>query len=256
MASPASPASSGGSSRSSTDHHRIYAIGDVHGRLDLLDRLADLIEEDAARQPDEAAVLWIFLGDYVDRGPDSAGVIERVMALSGADGARRLALCGNHEFALIKFLGEAQFGPTWMAWGGGPTLRSYGVKQPKLSIDAEGWERAREDFERALPDAHRAFLLDLPFTHEVGRYFFVHAGVRAGTALDAQTPEDLLMIREDFLEGPPAFPRVIVHGHTPQRRASDEGWRIGVDTGAYATGVLSAACIEERGVRFIATPPP
>lgn len=236
-----------------TEGRTIYAIGDIHGHLDLLDALTALIQADAERAAEPGRPLWVFMGDYIDRGPQSHAVIERLIAWTADPAQECVALCGNHEFALIKFLGDASFGPTWMNWGGLPTLRSYGVNPPALGVDAEGWEAARVAFADNLPPSHRDFLLDLPFTHEVGDYFFVHAGARPGTSLLDQQPDDLLMIREEFMAGAPGFEKIVVHGHTPEPHPVNEGWRIGVDTGAYVTGVLTAARIQGHDVSFLQT---
>ncbi len=217
----------------------IYAVGDVHGRSDLLGALLRVLEADAARAGEPATL--IFLGDLVDRGPDSAGVVARVCALRDSGlWAGVEALKGNHEDAMLLFLEDATFGPTWTQHGGGATLASYGVAPPVGRADAAVWEATRLAFREALPPAHLAFLQGANLSLVRGDYVFVHAGVRPGVTLEDQDPHDLMWIRQDFLSSRRACDKVVVHGHTPTEAPELEPWRIGVDTGAYATGTLSA----------------
>jgi serine/threonine protein phosphatase 1 len=218
---------------------RIYAIGDVHGRADLLEDLWARIEEDARAAPDEPTTV-VFLGDLVDRGPDSAKVVERVIGLRAQSPWRVQVLKGNHEQAMLLFLDDPAFGSTWLQHGGGPTLASYGVYPPQGRGDEAAWGTVRDAFAEALPPAHLAFLRSLPLYLERGDYLFVHAGVRPGVPLDRQSEQDLLWIRQEFLSRPKPSDRVVVHGHTPAELPQLTRWRIGVDTGAYATGVLTA----------------
>jgi serine/threonine protein phosphatase 1 len=218
---------------------RVYAVGDVHGRADLLEDLYALIVEDARAAPDEPTTL-VFLGDLVDRGPDSAKVVERVMQLRAESAFRVQVLKGNHEQAMLLFLDDPAFGSTWLQHGGGPTLASYGVYPPAGRGDEAAWSAVRDAFAEAVPPAHVAFLRSLPLYLERGDYLFVHAGVRPGVPLERQTEQDLLWIRQEFLSRPKASDRVVVHGHTPSETPQLTRWRIGIDTGAYATGVLSA----------------
>jgi len=223
-----------------TDGRTVFAIGDVHGRLDLLEPLlgqirASLEPRDRARPP-----ALIFLGDYIDRGADSRGVIEQVIALRAAGDFDVHALKGNHEEAVLTFLQDANFGPTWCEQGGAQTLSSYGVTPPLLRTDTPAWERASAALGAAMPDAHLRFLADLDLTAVYGDYVFVHAGLRPGTPLEAQREHDLLWIRQDFLAATRPFEKVVVHGHTPEPEPFVGDIRIGLDTGAYATGVLTA----------------
>lgn len=233
------------------DGMRLYAVGDIHGRDDLLAALLDLVEADAADAPDMRKVL-IFLGDYVDRGLQSKAVIDR---LSGdfAPGFERVFLKGNHELALRQFMDDAAFGRTWKYYGGLETLHSYGIKELTLSDDPADFERARQHFCEIMPDKHLNFLDNLALTAEFGDYFFVHAGVRPGIALHRQIEEDLLWIREDFLDSSSAYGKVVVHGHTPREAVEFRSNRIGVDTGAYMTGVLTALVLEGEERRLIQT---
>jgi serine/threonine protein phosphatase 1 len=235
----------------STGGRLIYAVGDVHGRLDVLRLLLRDIAADAlATRPVERPVL-VFLGDYIDRGPDSRGVIEAVLHLA-RDGAFEVApLKGNHEQALLRFLDDPSFAASWMDNGGGATLISYGVQPPALRTDAEAWAQARDAFEAALPPAHRRFFETLEPIRVIGDYAFVHAGVRPGAPLEAQSERDLLWIRYDFLDDPGPFEKVIVHGHTPSEAPQLLKQRLGVDTGAYATGLLSAVRLHGEAQRLI-----
>lgn len=227
-------------SLSDTGGRLAYAVGDVHGRLDVLEPLLHDIAQDAAATRPAQRPLLIFLGDYVDRGPASKGVVDLVLRLQGDSFFETLALKGNHEEALLQFLDDPAFGATWMEHGGGTTLVSYGVQPPATRTDVEAWVKVRDAFDAALPATHRQFYGALKLMAEVGDYAFVHAGVRPGVPLAEQAERDLLWIRHEFLQDRGPHGKVIVHGHTPAEEAQLLRHRIGVDTGAYATGVLSA----------------
>ena len=230
-----------------------YAIGDIHGRVDLLRTILKTINADADLTPTKTVHLT-FLGDYVDRGQESRGVIELLTMLTRDGGGHVIALKGNHEEALLTFLDDPSTGPAWAEHGGRETLRSYGVEAPRTVSDAEGWVLARDAFASALPAAHLEFLQDLQMFTAVGDYVFVHAGVRPGVPIDEQTPRDLLWIRDAFMDGPRALQNaVVVHGHTPAAEPTLGPGRIGVDTGAYATGVLTAIRLEDDRQSFLRT---
>ena len=236
------------------DRHLVYAVGDIHGRADLLERMLAQIADDAARRPDFAKYI-IYLGDYVDRGPDSALVVERLLA-GPPPGFGAIHLKGNHEVALLDFLNDVRIGPTWFAdnIGGGMTVASYGVLPPADPNDPDHLAAAQAHFRAALPAAHRAFLTKDLRTHvTIGDYLFVHAGVRPGVPLAEQREEDLLWIRRDFLNSTADHGKIVVHGHTiapePEQRAN----RIGIDTGAYATGRLTCLALEGAEQRFLST---
>jgi serine/threonine protein phosphatase 1 len=229
----------------------VYAVGDVHGRLDVLAPLVRDIAEDAARSAPPEPPMLVFLGDYVDRGPDSKGVVELVLDLAQTRAFEVRTLKGNHEEALLQFLAEPAFGQTWAEHGGAATLVSYGVQPPAQRTDPERWERASRAFEAALPPAHRRFYEGLELMVTVGDYAFVHAGVRPGVPLDGQAERDLLWIRQEFLEEKSPFEKVIVHGHTPLEEPQLTAVRLGVDTGAYATGVLTAVRLEGEDQRVM-----
>lgn len=192
-----------------------YAVGDVHGRLDLLDGLLDILLEDRARKAPAEPAMLVFLGDLIDRGPDSAAVVERVLSLSNAPEWTTVALRGNHEQALLDFLDSPATGPEWVLFGGGATLASYGVEQPRGRSCVAGWAEASERLARAIRGRHRAFFEQTPLYLEWGQYIFVHAGVRPGVPLSRQSKKDLLGIREAFLAVPGPCDRIVVHGHTP-----------------------------------------
>ena len=227
---------------------RVYVIGDVHGRDDLLGELAGLIERDCASAPAEA--LTLLLGDYVDRGPHSAAVVERLAA--GRLPTRFRALRGNHEALLLQFLADPMVLEFWRRYGGLATLHSYGVDVAK-AMRGEGYEATRDALLAALPAAHRRFLEATELSVTLGDYFFCHAGVRPGTPLARQSAEDLLWIRDGFLACERPFGKIVVHGHTPCEQVEEMPNRINIDTGAYATGCLSCFVAEPKGHRFLAT---
>jgi len=224
----------------STGGRLVYAIGDVHGRLDVLAPLLRDIAKDALATRAAERPQLILLGDYVDRGPESREVVDLVLQMQ-ADGAFEVTpLKGNHEESLLQFLDEPEFAATWMEHGGGATLTSYGVSLAATRTDPDAWGPVRDAFDRALPDAHRRFYQQLELVRTVGDYAFVHAGVRPGVALEDQSERDLLWIRQEFLNDRGPFDKVIVHGHTPTEEPQMMKHRLGLDTGAYATGVLTA----------------
>lgn len=224
---------------------RIYAVGDIHGCLPELNALMAAIEADAGA---DARAQLVFLGDYVDRGPDVKGVIDRLLHIQN-ERPETIFLKGNHEAAMLAFLAAPEDMTGWLDWGGRETLKSYGAPHdPKTPhVEAAGALAA------AMPRAHLDFFRSLQLYHEAEDYLFVHAGLRPGRALAEQNEEDLLWIRKAFHntaahERPN---RVVVHGHQPYDRPLDKGWRIGVDTGVYYSGQLSAVVLEGETRRFI-----
>lgn len=227
---------------------RIYAIGDVHGRVDLLKKLHAAIEKEiAADRPDDWRI--VFLGDYVDRGADSKGVIDFLLEL-GPDGERIAALAGNHDIGFADFLHRPDAGGIFANYGGRDTAASYGAGFDMSS--AAAMARSHEALLDAVPESHRAFLDALPYSLSLGDYFFCHAGVRPGLPLEHQQPHDLAWIRGDFLGHRGLLEKVIVHGHTPVPAVDFQRNRVNVDTGAYFSGVLSALVLEEDRTRTIA----
>ena len=234
----------------STGGRLVYAVGDVHGYPSALEALLREIGEDAARAAPTSRPLLVLLGDYVDRGPDSRAAIDLILALIDAGRFEVVALKGNHEDALARFLADPGFAPAWIANWGEATLRAYGV-EPPARLDAAGCAATRARFANALPARHRAFLADLRPTLTVGDYLFVHAGVRPGVPLADQVERDLIWIRYEFLDSDAAFGKVVVHGHTPSERPELRANRIGIDTGVYFTGVLTAVRLEGEAQSFI-----
>ena len=222
--------------------YRAYAIGDVHGRLDLLEGLLRKIEADHRGRGGEAEPILIFLGDLIDRGPQSQEVIEKV--LGGAlPGFRTVALCGNHEEVLIRLLeGEKELLAQWLRFGGMECLLSYGV-DPLALLALEETE-ALKQLRAAIPAEHQAFLGTLGDTFRFGDYLFVHAGIRPGISIENQSLVDLRWIRQPFLVDRREHGVVVVHGHTISPSVEVRPNRIGIDTGAYRFGVLTALGIE------------
>lgn len=234
----------------STGGRLVYAVGDIHGHVRQLDMLLGHIADDAAVSRPAERPLLIFIGDYVDRGPDSRGVVDRILALE-ADGRFEVAcLMGNHEDALMRFLVDPGYAPSWIGDWGQATLRAYGVEPPLLPSDAT-CEAAQARFREAFPAEHRAFLGRLQVAVTVGDYLFVHAGVRPGVALEAQAERDLIWIRYEFLESDTDFGKVVVHGHTPADAPELKANRINIDTGVYFSGVLTAIRLEGERRRFL-----
>jgi serine/threonine protein phosphatase 1 len=226
---------------------RIYAVGDIHGRSDLLDLLHARIEEDLGLSPVENAFI-IYVGDYVDRGPDSRGVIERLLAPAPAS-ASRILLKGNHEAMLLQFLAAPETGAEWRQFGGMETLLSYGVDIRTMAPD--GYAALADQFARKLPAAHLGLFESLKTFTTTGDYFFCHAGVRPGTPLPQQKESDLLWIRDAFLRSDADFGKVVVHGHTPTEELCIRANRICVDAGAYATHRLRCVALEGDRRRFL-----
>jgi serine/threonine protein phosphatase 1 len=227
--------------------HFVVAIGDLHGRLDLLEQLWRKIDAvsrlSAARQR-----TLIFIGDYVDRGLQSAQLVERL--LDGFSGFETVYLKGNHDETLLQFLADPTVGEVWRNFGGLETLRSYGITHGA----GKSWAQTRSEFASVLPRTHEAFFKNLRLHHTVGDYIFVHAGVKPRVPLDEQRESDLLWIREEFLESSVNFGRIVVHGHTPADAPEIRNNRIGIDTGAYMTGNLTAVVLEGRTRQFLSTP--
>ena len=237
----------------------VYAVGDVHGMRRELERLLALIEADAARMQGEGGLepLIVFLGDYVDRGPDSRGVLDRLCGLearcrAGAGIACRF-LAGNHEAAMLDFLKEPAAGAEWLSYGGAETLASYGVRASVGTSDPARCRALRDALEERLPEEHRRFLEALEPMAVLGDYAFVHAGIRPGQPLERQRPQDLLWIREPFLSSARRHGKIIVHGHTVVDAPEFQPNRVAIDTGAYATGVLTALALYGENRRVVQT---
>lgn len=227
---------------------RIYAIGDIHGCADLLVQLQQAIQTDLQRRPCRESI-EVYVGDYVDRGPQSSEVVEN-LALSTPLCTRRICLMGNHEQILIDFLSDPLVLSSWMSLGGLETLQSYGVRV-RLNSTRREFKMIQAQLHYHLPQLHQKFFRELPLSFSFGSYFFAHAGVRPGVALDQQKTEDLLWIREGFLDSVKDFGATVIHGHTPGESPVVLPNRVCIDTGAYATGKLTCMVLEGSNRRFI-----
>lgn len=225
------------------DRVRIYAVGDVHGRADLLDQVLSRIDADLAAYPD-CRPRQVFLGDYIDRGPSSRAVIDRL--IKRARTHEIVCLKGNHETYVFEFLRNPAILADWRQLGGLETLMSYGLK-PSMKADVTEQLELAKALAASLPKHHRQFLRNLSNSFACGDFFFVHAGVKPGIPLEQQREEDLLWIRDDFLLCEHGFGKIIVHGHTPVLEPDMRPNRINIDTGAYATGRLTCLIIESGG---------
>jgi serine/threonine protein phosphatase 1 len=228
---------------------RVYAVGDVHGRIDLLEQLLVLLEHDNAKRG-QAQTILVFLGDLIDRGPDSRGVVTRVRA--GVDWARTIALMGNHEAVMLDILdGQSELLEQWLGFGGLATLDSWGISRNFAK------QRTRAEILAALRNAvspdERAWLGRMRISLRIGDYYFVHAGVRPDVALDRQVDDDRLWIRDDFLHSRKKHGAMIVHGHSISQNVEQRSNRIGLDTGAYITGKLTAIGLQKRDRWFLST---
>lgn len=232
----------------------VFAVGDIHGRADLAEHILDV----ARLEADDAAgaqIVLVGLGDYVDRGPQTRELIESLVALTHHPRLETRFLRGNHEQILTAFLEDASAGPPWCEFGGRQTLASYGIQAPEDPSDLQAWEGARRAFNSSLPTAHRDFLKTLALRFTIGDYIFVHAGLRPGVSLTRQREEDMLWIREPFLTSRKPFSKLVVHGHSPSQAVHVDRRRIGLDTGAYATGVLSAVRLQGAARHLFQTTP-
>jgi serine/threonine protein phosphatase 1 len=228
---------------------RIYAVGDIHGRLDLLDELLARIGDDRSSRPAIRSVS-VFLGDYIDRGPSSRETIDRLIEYAGAN--ESIFLKGNHEQIAISCLRDRGLFERWMRLGGLETLASYGIT-PGASSDARQIVRLQAAFHDALPPSHFRFLRDLQNSFACGDYFFAHAGVKPHIPLSRQKESDLLWIRQEFLSSRDDFGKIVIHGHTPARDIEVGPNRINIDTGAFATGRLTCLVIDESALSAIDT---
>lgn len=223
----------------------IYAVGDVHGCFSELLKAEQRIQEDFAKSGGEALI--VYLGDYVDRGPDSASVIEHLIRDHG-DGLARITLCGNHDDTFLKFIRDPE---TWLYWlgpnfGGAATLESYGI-----DIETALNPRRSDSVRKAIPADHIRFLDGLPVFLQAGHYLFVHAGVSPAVPLERQSDEDLIWIREPFLTLGPGLPMIVVHGHTPCGEPEFAPGRIGIDTGCCFNGRLTVLKIDASGAHAL-----
>ena len=231
------------------EDERIYCIGDIHGRADLLRQVHDLVLNDAAGYAGKITV--VYLGDYIDRGDDSQQVIELLLQRPLPD-FRSVYLIGNHEQALLDFIKNPDAAAGWLAVGGRETLISYGVLLAYIPTRHELPELA-EQLDQRLPDSHRVFFQACSASWRCGSYYFVHAGIRPGVPLDKQTREDQLWIRNEFLSSNRNHEAIVVHGHSVYDQPQVLKNRISIDTGAYESGVLTCLVLQGSEQRFMQT---
>lgn len=230
---------------------RVYAIGDIHGRLDLFDALLTRIDSDDAARGGKAETWLILVGDLIDRGPESAGVVQRALELRQS-GRNVRFLLGNHEEVLLRAVrGDEKAMRFLIRIGGRATVRSYGVTDEEYQ-DLH-YDELTALFGKRVPAEHVEFLESFENMIELGDYVFVHAGIRPGVEMEAQKFSDLRWIRDDFLNHEGDHGRVIVHGHSISEDIEHRHNRIGIDTGAFASGRLSAVALENDAVWFLST---
>lgn len=246
---PAAPAVAGSPDATVPDGLVVYAVGDIHGRCDLLKNLVERLDEDAPSSDERHLV---FLGDYIDRGLQSRQVIELLLELSER-WPNTTFLKGNHEEALLNFLEKPEYGPNWATYGGRETLVSYGVRPPRSFTMNEEWRIAHDQFIEKFPQDHLHFFRTLDVSKRIGGYGFVHAGVKPGRPFEEQSENDMLWIRDEFLSATSREDLVVVHGHTPVDQAYSDSRRINIDTGAYFSGRLTAVRLEGDTMRYIST---
>lgn len=234
----------------SAERPLIYAIGDVHGCLDALLALEEQIRRDAAGRMSEQPLI-LYLGDYVDRGPASAAVIEHLATPDHRDGIARIALCGNHDDTFLKFIFNPHQHLRWLDYGGDATLRSYGLDLADYPDRDAAMYSLGEDLRRAVPQHHVDFLQNLPIALASGDRLFVHAGIMPGIPLAHQEDHDLIWIREPFLSEGPGLPLTVIHGHTAGREPVFGKDRICIDTTCYATGRLTALRVTLAGADLV-----
>jgi serine/threonine protein phosphatase 1 len=231
---------------------RVYAIGDIHGRLDLLTRLHESIAADAVGATAERRVL-VYVGDYVDRGPHSSGVIDLLLDRP-LPGFEIVHLLGNHEDAMLRFPDDIAVGPTWLQYGGVETLLSY-----EIELSSGGWRDERElrrlqgEVRRRVPRRHVEFMRSMKLTHLEGDYLFVHAGIRPGIPIEGQERDDLLWIRGEFLDSRKDHGKIVVHGHTITESPELRPNRIGIDTGAFFSHRLTCLVLDGTSQSFLHT---
>jgi serine/threonine protein phosphatase 1 len=224
---------------------RIYAIGDIHGCDVQLGDLHEMIAEDLTQRPVEAPLL-LHIGDYVDRGADTAGVLQRLLTETPIPGLPVVNLVGNHDETMLHALtGDRAAATDWLFAGGAPALQSYGIDP----------DSPRESWPEQVPPEHLDFLRGLTLTHRDGGYFFVHGGVRPGVPLEQQAREDLLRMRQPFLYSEMSFGAVVVHGHTPVRDPVVRHNRIAIDTGAVFGGKMTCLVLEGETLGFLTADP-
>ena len=226
------------------DGLRIYAIGDIHGRADLLESLLLQIDEDCRLHPSRRPIV-VFIGDYIDRGPASREVLDLLLGYEQTK--ETIFLRGNHETFVHRFLSEPAVLDEWRLCGGLETLVSYGLK-PSINPGVAEQRQLAKALAKSIPRSHLEFLDSLDLSFNCGDFLFVHAGIRPGVPIRKQSEEDLLWIREEFLCCKRRFEKFVVHGHTPVHATDIRSNRINIDTGAFATGRLTCIVIEGTSI--------
>jgi serine/threonine protein phosphatase 1 len=226
---------------------RIYAVGDIHGHADLLAEKLARIDEDLRKRPISHSVL-VTVGDYIDRGPDSKGVIDLLISRPVAQ--RAVFLKGNHETFALEFPKNPSLLLHWQKYGALDTLRSYGFA-PAPDLNARALQDLADRWDSELPADHKAFMSQLALSYTCGDYFFVHAGVKPGVPLKRQSERDLIWIRDEFLDSEKWFGKKIVHGHTPVPEPDFRPNRINIDTGVYMTGRLTCLVLQEKAADIL-----
>lgn len=234
------------------ENTRVYSIGDIHGRADLLLQLLALIDRDSADFT--GYLLLIYLGDYIDRGSNSKQVID-ILLKQHRPRFRHIYLRGNHEQTLLDFLDNADVGRSWLNYGGQTTLVSYDVKIAKIPTKREEYINLQQQLADNIPETHLKFFNNTTFSISVGNYFFVHAGINPNYSLKKQQLEDFLWIRDEFIASKKIYEKIIVHGHTISHQVELLPNRIGIDTGAFCTGILTCLILETDQQRLLQTSP-
>ncbi|MBT3536658.1 MAG: serine/threonine protein phosphatase [Rhodospirillaceae bacterium] len=240
-----------GSAAAVPEGSRLYVVGDIHGRIDLLQRIRECIIEDAAKAPPGRKVV-IHLGDYVDRGESSRQVVDLLLD-EPLEGFEAVFLSGNHEEMMLGFLDNAAVGAMWLHNGGDATLFSYGVRMGNSTSLDQRFIEMQRSLRDKVPERHLAFLRDLEPYHVEGDYLFVHAGIQPGTPIEQQVSQDLLWIRDEFLYSKADHGHCVVHGHTIVSQPEFLPNRIGIDTGAYFSNILTCLVLEGSNQRILQT---
>ncbi len=236
------------------ENQRVYAVGDIHGRADLVERIHEIIISDAAEHSHKKNFI-VYLGDYLDRGPYARETIDLLIS-SQPPGFERVYLMGNHEQILLNFLDEPSILSMWLGVGGGSTLMSYGLKPPGSGFSEQKAHEVRDELREKIPAEHIGFIKNLRQSFPAGDYLFVHAGIRPAVPIEDQTPDDIYWIRDEFLNSDADHGKMVIHGHTISEDIQHLSNRIAIDTGAYASGVLSCVVLEENRIKFLSTAGP
>ena len=235
------------------DNLCVYAVGDIHGRLDLLKKIHRKIIENSQKYASYEKHV-IYLGDYVDRGKNSRKVVDELINNPlKKEGFKITYLCGNHEYYMMKFMTNPYLADSWLYWGGEETLESYGIEVYNKEKSRVPLKLIQQKINTNLPESHRAFLRQLKMMEIVGDYIFVHAGLRPHVPIHKQSSEDLLNIREEFYESDFAFEKSVVFGHTIFKEPFIGSGKIGIDTGAYSSDILTCLVLEGKKFGFLNT---